>query len=186
MTTKQTNELRRAAFMAYPEAEVVAKPYRDNRELTGKVLAHYNHAVSAKFPEWQSTADVEYSRCQLILTDLSRISDEHAIEVARIILSKDADWSPISINRYPPYIDIIIKIEADITDKATEVTMVIRLWNDNRIKWTWEYKKGNSIGVEDRDVPNVLAAYDYLRSKNYNLPFRGTDLTEASIAALKP
>lgn len=124
--------------------------------------------------------------CQLILRPLSKISDEDAVEVAKIILSKGSEWQPIEIVRWDWCTKIIVKIEPGIMDAETTIEMYISIVNEGDIEWTWDYKKGNSTGMSQQHCPNVSHAYDFLRSRGYALPYKGIDLFEAGIAIEQP
>lgn len=173
------NELKLRAVMAHPNAPMLCKD--------GVVRTIYGIWTRSEQP-LVLTASNSYNvnDIQMELRSPSSLTDEECIDVAKIILAKDSEWKPFTINKYPPYIDIVIKVEPDITDEETEVTMVIRIWEDCRIHWTWEYKKGNGIGVRENNVPRVLAAYDYLRSINIVTEFMGVNLIEAGWAIIQP
>lgn len=141
-----TNELRRAAFMAYPEATVQYKyghPNEENKMVTtAKVLSFLS--VCNKMCVGDG---------QLILTDLSRMEESHRKEVCRIL-----------------------------EDKSDEELFDMDEFNE----WMEEIFNGNSATYADYVSGNKFSEIiDYLRSKNYNLPFRNTDLVAAGIAVLK-
>lgn len=87
------------------------------------------------------TLNLPYDRCVMQLHRLSDITDEHAIEVARIVYGEKGCW------QYGRGIILMM-----LADKCN-------------ISHT-----------------NQIAIIDYLRSKSYNLPFRGVDLIESGIA----
>jgi hypothetical protein len=127
------------------------------------------------------------SEMQLRLNLISSISDEDAIEVAKIILDKDESWNIIRIERSDWSTVIITTVEPDITDPETIVTMYISIYNEpsyqsGPIRWTWDYTKGNSTGVCEQACPNIVPAIDFLRSKGYALPYKGQSLFDLGIA----
>ena len=169
-------KLTAAIAHSYPNAEVRFMDI-DNIDKVAKMNGIVKDTVHLGIPCNLISLPIEHKfisveYCQLILTPLDKISDEDAVEVAKIILSKDASYTPLAIERNEYYTQLNIKSEPDITDADTIVNMYIRIWNEDcNIQWVWEYCKNNHIGVDNRHVPNVLSAYDYLRSKNYDCGF---------------
>lgn len=165
-----TNEFLRGMFAAYMGCEVINTDEGNHFKMIG-ISGYFISVYEPPYPFCESEGD-EYewmfSECKPILTPLSEITDEDAIEVAKIMLSKDNNWKPVRIERNECYVEIVTKEEIDETDVDTTITMLIRFWiYNNRIAWIWNYKKGNNTGVDDRRVPNMQYVIDYLRS-----PFR--------------
>ena len=81
-------KLTAAIAASYFGADVICAPYggQPNRKITGTMIGLNNHGIDIKFPEWQSPHQIATDQCQLILTPLSKISDEDAVEVAKIIM----------------------------------------------------------------------------------------------------
>ena len=72
---------------SYFGAEVRCAPYGGppDRKIIGTMIGLNNDGIHVKFPEWQSHQhQVAIGVCQLILTPLDKISDEDAVEVAKI------------------------------------------------------------------------------------------------------
>lgn len=99
---------------------------------------------------------VNPAHCKLILTSVSDITDERAIEVAKI-LSVSYSNSPVSNAHF------------DITGLSYYLKEL--------------FERGSDI--TERSGFQILQLVDYLRSKGYMLPAFGYDLYEAGIA-IKP
>lgn len=173
-----TMEERAKVFMSYGLLKEVATP-NGNLKVTSY---HIDSLVTMGGKPWS------YRECQLILTPLGEITDEDAIEVARIILDKEVGWNPLEILRWDWCTRMIIRREPDITDAETTVEMCISILtelDESPIRWTWNYIKGNGTGISERNCPNVITAIDFLRSRSYALPYKGINLYQAGIA-VKP
>jgi len=154
------NELRMAAFGAYPNATAIGQDERNPHfpADTGKIveLAAYKATIDNNGEYYEFIPD----EVKLLLTPLSRITDEHAIEVAKLADISEAErkyrhgW-----NDYDNYERIGKEIAQDLIE---------------------DYGDPCKVGAK-----NAVAIVDYLRSKSYLLPFRGVDLIAAGIAVEK-
>lgn len=111
-----SNEMRVAIYHVYHTAQVAGKPYigysefseeQQNKTLIGNIKyldkegAHVVHADVHGNP-WNEITFYNYGECQLLLTPLSEITDEHAVEVARIMNIIDAECPQ---SDYPHWIE---------------------------------------------------------------------------------
>ena len=125
--------------------------------------------------------------CTLILKPLSAISDEDAVEVAKILCGSqyiDIEMQDFGVHptitvgheilriRYTAY--EVAKFEGD---KALSFTVHISSWGTMN---TYITKEGRNM--ELGNCTRSLPVYDYLRSKHYALPYAGNDLFTAGIA----
>jgi len=159
-------------FHAYSEAMVRTN---EIKPVEGKICGIFSvrDTINIMLPDNSISVAHFVSDCALLLKPLLQISDEHMVEVARIALEKDKDWVPLRVDRYPDsYNEVVVRVEPDITDPETIITMVIRFWEHNSsINWIWEHQKANMTGVEKRHLPNYGAVIDYLRTKSYNIGY---------------
>lgn len=79
----------------YWGCEVVCAPYtgQPNKKLTGKMIGVTTDSIYIKFPEWATSHGMFVSDCQLLLTPLSAITDEHAIEVAKVMYHEITEYN---------------------------------------------------------------------------------------------
>ena len=101
MNNEITNEFRAACFAAYWGANTISAPYgaQPKRMLQGKISATNTIFIDIKYPEWQSQHPIILSDCKLILTPLSEISDEDAIEVAKMNFHGHTEYPQIDLGR---------------------------------------------------------------------------------------
>jgi hypothetical protein len=167
---EHTNEFLMGMFAAYMGCEV--KDTRQNRignvNSINKTRVWYeymnNNVVKSPIQNFAF-----YGEIKPILTPLSEITDEDAVEVAKIMLKKEDNWIPVRIERNEAYIEVVTKEEPDILDEEATITMLVRFWiQDNKIAWVWEYQRDNKVGIDDRRVPNIQHIIDYLRKKKYD------------------
>lgn len=100
----------------------------------------------------------EYSECQLLLTPLSKISDEDAVEVAKIIIDDEDNLSIIKVDRESSFCTkVLLK-----ANKATYLDVLV-FTNDGNVDLT--DAKG-----KDLNACHLLWSRltDYLRSKGYD------------------
>lgn len=152
----------------------------NNNEKAAYFAQYYSQEVFKASPQQTNPifckpSDVNYPDSLLQLTPLSAITDEDAIEVARIILGKDAEWKPLEIIRWDWCIKVIVNRQPDLNDPETSVEMEIVFdfnSHENEIRFLWQYRKDGNNAQADKGFPNAISSYDYLRSKSYALPFR--------------
>lgn len=112
-----------------------------------------------------------YSQCKLLLKPLSSITDEDAIEVAKI-----ADILPWNWFEYKKY--SVDKI--DHPNDGTEIRVLdysVRITNAGGI-YFYDYSRPNTAIA----IPGIADAIDFLRSKGYALPYKGKSLFELGLA----
>jgi hypothetical protein len=99
-----------------------------------------------------------FDQCQLILTPLSAISDEDALEVARIIYNKEFPTSAWKLNRnnYPDFVAFENKDDDDYSIFFSSAT------EDPRDPCIEAFMPNNQHTT-------MFVVADYLRSKNYDL-----------------
>ena len=145
-----------------------------------------NHKTKGLKPLEIDSHSIQYvdEHSFLELTPLKNISDEDAIEVARIALNKDTDWNPIDIIKWDWCTKIVVNREPDISKEGVNIEMYIIIdfqVNKDEIFFTWDYIYDNGIGKSERHLPNSVSIYDYLRSKSYLLPYK--DLSTEDLIA---
>lgn len=139
-------------------------------ELKAKFFAQYWGQKVLTSKNWETEGDPEYvcgpyfdgnyEGHYLLLKPLSSITDEDAIEVAKIL--------------YPGY-----KGEWQVCDKGAALLKLRN--NKGSMLIIWKDLSGQ-YGVNDLDyylLPNVV---DYLRSKSYALPFMGISVNQLTTA----
>lgn len=116
----------------------------------------------------------------LELKDIKDISDEDAIEVARLCLDpKEKPLEVVEIINWDWLKKIIVNREPSLTDKDTIIEMYISFnFEDAEVKFTWDYNNSKGSGQLERHLPNASRAYDYLRSKGYALPWLGLSVEQ--------
>ena len=131
--------------MLYPEAEVLyagdGKAYKVDGYNLEDPSNPFIHISNESNSLW-----VNIRTCQLLLKDLSQISEEEKRELARIA-----------------------KVEEKHADDC-----VIGMRSPHRLEHTWIFRQST--------IQSIVDAADYLRSKNYMLPYRGIDLYESGVA----
>lgn len=134
------------------------------------------HAINGKAGVFASS-DVRPSRfygfdeCQLILTDLKDISDEDAMDVAKLLGMKEGDTP--EIKRQNNGVGFLFK-------RYGFVYNFFLLSSGRAVNGYYE-----RYPHHQHFDPLTLNVYDYLRSRYYNLPYMGMDLVENGIAVLK-
>jgi hypothetical protein len=164
--------------------------------LTGVDISTFQVRIGAYFPNLKDCNQsqslwlpVEY--VQLRLKSLEEITDDDAIEVARIVLGQNEYWKPVEVLRWYWCTKVIVCREPDITDNKVTVEMSLSIVSDKEltdrvIMWQDSYNNERGSAIEDKGVPNILSATDFLRSRGYALPYMGCNLFEAGIAIKKP
>ena len=133
LTTKE----RLQVFMLYPNAKRLVK--------AGPKI-EYMGMSAMELIEKEIRIDNDFYNSQLLLKELSLISEEEKRELARIA-----------------------KVEEKHADDC-----VIGMRSPHRLEHTWIFRQST--------IQSIVDAADYLRSRNYSLPFRGIDLFESGIA----
>jgi hypothetical protein len=115
--------------------------------------------------------------CKLILRSLSSITNEEAIECAR--LASDGDFDNNS--------GILVEVDdngvrlAAKDDDGGDIWFSISIYSTNLIT------NYSGFGCEDGGtLHDSLVASDWLRSKNFALPFHGLDVISEGWATLEP
>lgn len=155
--------LKERAFAAYLGSEVQYEdsPNRHTGTLEGYdyrygfMLSTQNPIVPFKF------CNPEY--CKLLLKPLSSISDEDAIEVAKLALFDN------------PFISERGQQSIIIKDQFGRQLILYYTASNPRI-----YDRSGFEVIE-----YSLTIFDYLRSRSYNLPFMGVNLIKENIAIIK-
>lgn len=104
-----------------------------------------------------------FSKFSLILKPISSISDEDAIGVSKYCISSN----PINVLIDRPWDNGVI----EITSISEHSTWTLCLSGEDMYFKCEDYRKEN-------DSTLVLAAYDFLRSKGYAIPFMGLSVRE--------
>lgn len=115
----------------------------------------------------------QFNRCKvkLLLTPLASISDDDAIEVAKIANVLPNNWF-----EYKKY--SVDKVEHP--NEGTEVRVLgysVRITNDGQI-YFYDYSRPTTAIA----IHGIIDVLDYLRSKSYALPYKGQSLFELGIA----
>lgn len=162
---KISNEERESVFHAYHKAQVECKPYGETlRTEIGSIKGVQDGLVNVKIPKWQSITSIQYDKCQLLLRNLSSITDEDAIEVARIIVplmfvNTKKGWI---VSRYITVTGYLyVKIHHH--KKVWSVQIDVQLVN-------FDVDGMEERCTRENDMKPV-AVIDFLRSKGYNIGY---------------
>lgn len=147
---------------AYFGCDVICAPYggQPKRQIIGTMIGLNNRGIDIKFPEWQSPHNILISECQLILTPLSKISDEHAVWVYKIVFTPVGGTKDILVN----------KTQGGVTQMYSRYADNGSLSNG----FMGIYPEGLEIiyrddnKLENPDTYRALLIWDYLRSKGYD------------------
>ena len=114
--------------------------------------------------------------CQIILRPLSSITDQEAIECARLACEEN-DYEVQGYLPHPVYRSATGIVVIRLLDPKGEGQPIrVSIMSSVKIECVWD----------DGDVyPAELCAYDYLRSRNFCLPFRNVDPVQAGWAILE-
>ncbi len=154
MDNKLTNEEAQKIFSLYG----IGTPVKfDNKDWV-------INALGKKYCTLENGAKtgVYYTECKLLLTPLEKISDEDAIEVARILIDE--------------YVEVIDRIEDDkFLLKSSKLDYVLAFEIDGEISVSQRKKKSNfSMPLIEAECHlcnmHVFHAYQYLISKGYDVP----------------
>lgn len=110
----------------------------------------------------------------LLLNPLSQITDDDIDMVVYFFLKKDyvkrnvIEWLEDRTAVYVTY-DKCRGFPGDKYD-VLEMSIVINT-EKGYIDHQYAYRRGNGTGIASEQTHNVLACYDYLRSKSYLLPY---------------
>ncbi len=113
------------------------------------------------------------SECKLILSPLSSISDEDALEIAEIITSPGYYIAQYEVfDRTDKFIQVMCQ-----NKQGEEYGGSVFIYFNGDIDWDYHNKdKCDGHGMR------LLQSYDYLREHGYALPYKGRDLFELGIA----
>lgn len=165
-----TNQFRMQVFGYNPNTKI--EDLDSNRAIETEDI-YYQEYIIKRLREVTGCIDIE--RLRLILKPLSQISDKDAIEVAKIIYPLPFQrhtngWSisrDFTINGYP-----YIKIQNPKNVYSFQIDCALCAFD--------LYNMDENVTIET--PMNNVHVIDYLRSKNYALPYLGVDLFEAGIA----
>lgn len=138
-----------------------------------QVCDHANPIVPYRF--------VKEDLLKLILTPLEQISDEDVVHLATLLIDDEKDMSIYSkaFDDYPLY------IFKDSGSKTGFYYIDICKYDGNIEVGVIEPEHPSKRAQCDISACLFMEAYDYLRSRYYNLPYMGMDLVENGIAVLK-
>lgn len=112
--------------------------------------------------------------CKLLLTPLSKITDEHAIEVCQIV--SHASVYTYSVLRGLNFVQVVGEDQEGDSYGGT-----FYIFFDGTITWDW-YNKDNQSGYEIK----IFMAYQYLISQGYAVPlWFGIDHPNNGLTALE-
>lgn len=113
---------------------------------------------------------------KLLVTQLSKISDEHAIEVAKI--TDVVTNTGLLVRRGIDCVSIYDKYNDTVDTKQKDG--IVEFHTDSLDIFYWSEGK-----VQSSDLERHLLIIDFLRSKGYALPFRNASLFDLGIAIEK-
>jgi hypothetical protein len=175
-----TNEFKLSAFMAYYGSD-----YKNNLNFT--------YSISYNVLGFMIN-QIVFHNAQLILKPLEEITDGDAIEIAKICFLNN--WDNYEVIREDSHI-YVCGIDNEDIDNDFNNEDNLRMCDESESLCHITLpatKKYSSFYVYKglKDEYNIMyslyvynAIQDYLRSKGYNISFRGVDLVEAGIAVLK-
>ena len=163
-----TQEFKIAAFTSY---------YGSNYENGNLTTCNGNSLPINMDTLYRIVFDIINANPKLILTPLEDISEEDAIKVCELLINQ----SIYQLGKLE-----LIRKRIDDDHNWTKLYIIYHAGN----KWQIEYRGNDWMGwTKDSGIAKILYNHtdvaDFLRSKSYNLPFRGIDLVEAGIATLK-
>lgn len=149
--------------MAYPNANVI---YEGKLYKISSILLNHNsfriERTNDDRLDITDSATAHLDECQLLLKPLSKISDEDAIE--------------------------LIKIEDKNCAYTHNGEPLSNIEYGAKQGWVYIYSDEIDLGrkpIYFSEYTLSIEQADFLRSRSYNLPFRGIDLVEAGIAILE-
>jgi len=149
---------------AYFGSEIICAPYggQPERKLIGKMVGLGNTLMDIKFPVWQSSHQMPISDSQLLITPLSSISDEDAIEVAKIIDKNSKFGGAVTyefklVEAYS-YVDNAKYMQPCVQRKVNGMECGIEIISEHLLKSIEiiDYCRQNSIDVGYGSIPSLI------------------------------
>lgn len=167
-----TNEFRCRVFATHMPCEVKDRRTNEIYKVVGVSIDECNFQVDRKYEnDWWNVNDTY----QILLTDLSQITKEHAVQASKFLNCFYEDTRVTCIrqkeNSEGKFAQLYF-VNSDLTEQ------IIANFSGGR-RCRISPCMGSAYGDE------YIKAADYLRKEGYDLHFQGVDLVEAGIAILK-